>query len=79
MRQLALLAMLLGMPVLSLAQTNQNSWDALNTLRAGQKIEVFETNLKKHKREHFRPSPEKASSCARARAISPSQDKMYCA
>ena len=49
MRQLALLAMFLGMPVLSLAQTNQNSWDALNTLRAGQRIEVFETNLKNHK------------------------------
>ena len=49
MRQLALLALLLATPVLSLAQTNQNSWDALNTLRAGQKIEVFETNLKNHK------------------------------
>lgn len=49
MRQLALLAVFLGMPVLSLAQTNQNSWDALNTLRAGQRIEVFETNLKNHK------------------------------
>ena len=49
MRQLALLAMFLGMPVLSLAQTNQNSWDALNTLRPGQRIEVFETNLKNHK------------------------------
>lgn len=49
MRQLALLTMFLGMPVLSLAQTNQNSWDALNTLRAGQRIEVFETNLKNHK------------------------------
>lgn len=49
MRQLALLAMFLGMPVLSLAQTNEDSWDALNTLRAGQRIEVFETNLKNHK------------------------------
>lgn len=55
MRQLALLAMFLGTPVLSLAQTtqtaktNENSWDALNTLRAGERIEVFETNLKNHK------------------------------
>lgn len=55
MRQLALLAMFLGTPVLSLAQTaqtpktNESSWDALNTLRAGQRIEVFETNLKQHK------------------------------
>lgn len=49
MRQVALIVMLLGMPVLSHAQTNRNSWDALNTLHAGQRIEVVETNLKKHK------------------------------
>lgn len=49
MRELALIAMLLGMPVLSHGQTNGNSWDALNTLHAGQRIEVVETNLKKHK------------------------------
>jgi hypothetical protein len=48
MRKLALTAMLLGMPVLSQAQTNRNSWDALNTLHAGQRIEVVETNLQKH-------------------------------
>lgn len=49
MRKLALIAMLLGMPVLSHAQTSRKSWDALNTLHAGQRIEVVETNLKKHK------------------------------
>ena len=51
MRKLALLGILLGMPVLSQAQTNRNSWEALNTLHAGQRIEVVETNLKKHKGE----------------------------
>lgn len=35
--------------MLRIRQTNRNSWDALNTLRVGQKIEVVETNLKKHK------------------------------
>ena len=49
MRNLALIAILLGMPVLSHAQTNRNSWDALNALHAGQRIEVVETSLKKHK------------------------------
>src|SRR5215467_5166258 len=49
MRNLAIVAILLGMPVLSHAQTNRNSWDALNTLHVGQRIEVVETNLKKHK------------------------------
>ena len=49
MRNLALLAILLGMPVPSHAQSNPNSWDALNTLHAGQRIEVVETNLKKHR------------------------------
>jgi hypothetical protein len=49
MRKLTLIAMLLGMPVLSHAQTNRNSWDALNTLHAGQRIEVVDTNLKEHK------------------------------
>jgi hypothetical protein len=51
MRRLALVGMLLGMPVLSHAQTNQNSWDGLSTSHAGQRIEVVETNLKKHKGE----------------------------
>ena len=49
MLRLALLGMLLGMPILSHAQANRNSWDALNGLRTGQRIEVVETNLKKHK------------------------------
>jgi hypothetical protein len=49
MRKLALIAMLLGMPVLSHAQTNRNSWDSLSTLHAGQRIEVVERNLQKHR------------------------------
>jgi hypothetical protein len=49
MRKFALIAILLGMSLPSRAQTTQNSWEVLNTLRAGQRIEIFETNLKKHK------------------------------
>ena len=48
MRKFALIATLLGMPLLSRAQATQNSWSALNTLHAGQRIEIVETNLKKH-------------------------------
>jgi len=48
MRKFALIATLLGMPLLSRAQTTQNSWLAPNTLHAGQRIEIVETNLKKH-------------------------------
>lgn len=51
MRRLALIGMLPGAPVLSQGQANPNSWEALNTFHAGQKIEVVETNLKKHKGE----------------------------
>jgi hypothetical protein len=49
MRKFAIIAILLGMPLPSRAQTTQNSWGALNTLHAGQRIEVVETSLKKHK------------------------------
>jgi hypothetical protein len=49
MRKFAIVAILLGMPLVSRAQTANNSWAALNTLHAGQKIEIVETNLKKHK------------------------------
>lgn len=49
MRKFVIIALLLGMPLLSRAQTTQNSWAALNTLHAGQRVEVVETNLKKHK------------------------------
>jgi hypothetical protein len=48
MRKFALAAMILGMPLFSHAQAGQNSWAALNTLQAGQRIEIVETNLKKH-------------------------------
>ncbi len=49
MRKFALTAILLGMSLPSRAQTTQASWEALNTLHAGQRIEIVETNLKKHK------------------------------
>jgi thiamine pyrophosphate-dependent acetolactate synthase large subunit-like protein len=49
MRQFALIVGLLGIPLLSSVQTRQDSWASLNSLRAGEKIEVIETNLKKHK------------------------------
>lgn len=48
MRKLALIAILLGMPVLSCAQTSRNSWAELSTLHTGQRVEIVETNLKKH-------------------------------
>jgi hypothetical protein len=40
---------LLGIPLISSAQTRQDSWASLNSLRAGEKIEVIETNLTKHR------------------------------
>ena len=48
MRKFAIIAMLLGMPLLSRAQTAQNSWGALNSLHVGQRIEIVDTHLKKH-------------------------------
>ena len=49
MRKLALIAISLGMPGLSRAQTSRSSWAELSTLHAGQRVEIVETNLKKHK------------------------------
>jgi len=48
MRKLAVTLMLLGTPILSRAQTSENSWAALNAMHVGQQIEVIETSLKKH-------------------------------
>jgi hypothetical protein len=48
MRKFSIVALLLGVPLVSRAQTAHNSWAALNALHVGQKIEVVETNLKKH-------------------------------
>lgn len=48
MRKIAIVATLLGVPLLTPAQTPQNLWSALNTLHVGQRIEIVETNLKKH-------------------------------
>jgi len=49
MRKLALIVISLGMPGLSRAQTSRSSWAELSTLHAGQRVEIVETNLKKHK------------------------------
>ncbi len=46
MRSLLLIVCALAMPCVSSAQSKQSSWGNLSTLRAGQKIEVVETNLK---------------------------------
>lgn len=38
----------LGMPFASQGQTSQAPWSNLNSLRPGQKIQILETNAKKH-------------------------------
>lgn len=48
MRRLLIVTCLLGMAPVSWAGTNRGSWEGLESLRAGQKIEVVETSLKKH-------------------------------
>jgi len=48
MRKLLISIGLLAMPCASRAQAPQDPWGALNSLRAGQKIEVIEKTLKKH-------------------------------
>ena len=48
LRKLLIAICLLVIPHISLAQTNRGSWEALNSLHAGQKVEVVETGLKKH-------------------------------
>jgi hypothetical protein len=49
LRKLQIAICLLGMPCISWAQANRGaSWEALNSLHAGQRIEVVETSLKKH-------------------------------
>ena len=48
MRKLAVSLLLVATPTLSRAQTPENSWAALNALHTGQRIEIIETNLKKH-------------------------------
>ena len=43
------LLLLLMVPGFGLAQSSQNSWDNLNQLRPGQKIEVVDTSMKSHR------------------------------
>ena len=46
MRKLLFLICVLGMPCASWAQSNSASWENLNTLQAGEKIQVLEMNSK---------------------------------
>jgi hypothetical protein len=47
MRKLLFLICVLGMPCVSWAQSNPASWENLNTLQPGEKIQVLEMNSKK--------------------------------
>jgi len=47
MRKLVLLICFVGMPCASWAQSSLASWENLNTLQAGEKIQVLEGNSKK--------------------------------
>lgn len=47
MRKLLFLICVLGLPCASWAQTNPASWENLNMLQAGEKIQVVEMNSKK--------------------------------
>jgi hypothetical protein len=47
MRKFWILVCILGMPCLASAQTNEASWENLNALQAGHKIQVVEMNSKK--------------------------------
>jgi hypothetical protein len=49
MRKLSIFCCLLGMPCIGWAQTGGASWAKLNELRVGQRIEVVEMGLKKHR------------------------------
>ena len=48
MRKIFFSIWILGMACASWGQTSQGSWTNLNTLHAGQKVQVVETNSKKH-------------------------------
>ena len=48
-RALTAILPLLLCPTVTIAQTPEDSWENLNQLRVGQKVEVVDTNLKKHK------------------------------
>src|ERR1039458_4315300 len=47
-RNTLLLMCVLGISCAAIAQTGQSSWTNLSGLRAGQKIQIVETNSKKH-------------------------------
>jgi hypothetical protein len=47
-RALVFLLVLIGIPSALIAQTKHESWSNLNGLKAGQGIEVIESNMKRH-------------------------------
>jgi len=47
-RPVLILVLCLGLPAALRAQTQQGSWSNLNRLKAGQGIEVIESNMKRH-------------------------------
>lgn len=47
-RALVFLLLLIGIPGALIAQTKHKTWSNLNGLRAGQGIEVIESNMKRH-------------------------------
>lgn len=48
MRKLLFFAFILGLPLISSAQSTPTSWTTLSTLQSGQKIQIIDTNSKTH-------------------------------
>jgi hypothetical protein len=48
MRRLLVLVCILGMPCVAFAQNNQTSWENLNALQSGQRIQLVEMSAKKY-------------------------------
>ena len=78
MRKVLLLICVLGMSCASWAQTNPSSWENLNTLHAGEKIQVVETTSKKISGTLVL-FPMRRSPCKRKRARRRSRGKTFSA
>jgi len=48
MRKLLFVAFILGLPLISFAQSTSSSWATLNSLQSGQRIQIIDTNSKTH-------------------------------